>query len=129
MILEELPQLTRKERSEFKKLIRMCESDPHNAIKFERASSYDLTNNYYWNRLAAFGLVDSVAYNDKRTVLGEPEHLALAISAEGQHYFERYHDQQLRWFLKSAIIPLGVSILANTPKWWPMILKLLRFLR
>lgn len=127
--MDTIPELTRKERVALKNLISLCAKDPHDAVKFERAQTRELTNNYYWNRFVAFGLVDTVAYNDQLTLLGEPEHLALAISDEGQHYFERYHDQQLRWFLKSAIIPLGVSIVANTPNWWPMILKLLRFLR
>lgn len=129
MILEELPKLTRKERTELKKLMKLCAEDPHEAVKFDRTHTRDLTSNYYWNRFVAFGLVNSVAYNDKWNNLGEPEQLALAISDEGQHYFERYHDEQLRWVLKSALIPLIVSIVANTPNWWPMILKLLRFLR
>lgn len=128
-MMDTIPQLTHKERTEFKKLMKRCAKDPHQAIKFNRTRTRSLTGNYYWDRFVAFGLAESVAYNNKWNGVGEPEQLALAISNDGQHYFEKYHDQQIRWILKSALIPLIVSILANTPNWWPMILKLLRWLQ
>lgn len=123
-----IPKLTHKERIKFKKLMKLCDQDPHKAVKFDRTNTRSLTGNYYWDRFVTFGLAKSVAYNDKWNDIGEPEHLAIAISDDGEHYFEKYHDEQLRWFLRSAIVPLIVSILANTPNWWPMILKLLQWL-
>ncbi|WP_203648957.1 hypothetical protein [Secundilactobacillus yichangensis] len=126
---DEFPELTHKERSEFKKLIKQCSKDPCGAVKFTQPRTSSLTGNYYWDRFVGFNLATTVAYDDKWNGLGEPEQLAIAITADGKHYFEKFHDQQIRWLTKSALIPLIISILANTPNWWPMILKWLQSIR
>ena len=119
---ETLPQLTHKERVELRKLIKQCDKNPHGTVKFTPYLFNPTTGNYYWDRFIALGLVKRSSRNDKTNKA------ALFISPDGHHYFERYHDEQIRWFLKSAIIPLGVSILANTPNWWPMIQGLLKWI-
>ncbi|MFD1455198.1 hypothetical protein ACFQ44_05795 [Levilactobacillus lanxiensis] len=122
-----LPETTRSERKELRSLMHLCQHDPNNQLKIKNSS--DMENNYYWKKLYSDGLITAYAYANEYDGMGEPVAYGIAITDEGHHFFEEYHEQQIHWLFKSALIPLIVSILANTPNWWPMILRLLRILK
>lgn len=126
--MSDLPELTRKERKELKNLIKLCNADTHHSVKLSDPNK-DIENNFYWKKLISYELARLSNYDGTYSNIGEIVNYGIKVTDSGLHYFEGYHDAQIRWFLKSALIPLGVSILANTPNWWPMISGLLKWFR
>ncbi|WP_369957395.1 hypothetical protein [Levilactobacillus brevis] len=123
------PELTKNERKLLKKLINKSKSCPNGYVPGDRQKESD--QKYYLHHLWQEKMIwDATLPDTPDNPNGIPVYNAFAISPDGLHYFEKYHEYKREQFFNGIVWPVIVatltSLIANTPNWLPWLLKLMK---